>query len=1070
MSAPARGLYARFTGLIRGFALLLALGGAALLVGWLLVQHQVHDEIRREIERRFAARYAAYRVTVRTARLLEGRGVEIHGITIADRRSARPVVQIDELLAVCPLTIEALLAGQEPPTRDLHIRGLKIWAEQGADGTWNVAPLWPPPAFGAHATPVAIADAAVEIVLGPGGKHVWHLRGIQATLTPETAAGGSARPAGTPAPVWLRMGGTLQGDHFEQLEIQARVAPRGGAWEARGKVTGLQFTEESLATLPERWRQQLGLAAAVRGRWDLAFSTASPPAGATGPRFSVTGELSGGEIVDARLPYRLHDVTARVACDNERLTIDPLMARHGSSTLRLTLARAGLEAGAPLTLAVEARQWTLERRIVEFLPAEAQAVWRKYFPAGTINAQLRLVFDGRRWQPSGEVECVDVSFAYHKFPYRVERAHGLLRLKDDQLQVRLTAFASGQSVQIQGDFHSPGAGSTGWVELSSNGPLPIDEKLLAAVVDPKAQQVIRALQPGGMFTFTGRFERLRPDEPTLHKRVQIQVHNGSLRYAKFPYPLNTIQGTVVWDDSGWTFQKLAGRNDSGYVEGEGSWKAATNGGGELVLNLIGTDIPLEDELRDALTPGARRLWSDLRPRGSLDHLKVDIGYSSATRQLQLDVWAQKWKRRTGDEGRSVALHPVWFPYRLDEVTGAIHLHDGQVVLQNVTAIHNDTEITAAGGCRFDQEGGWNIQLTNLIADRLRVDRDLLAALPAGLGKAITRLNLQGAVALRGRLDLAGVAGSGWKPAARWDLVVDLENGGLRSTVQVDHVHGELQLQGSSNHHGFLSHGELNVDSLVFKDVQLTQIRGPLRIDPNRVVFGAAASQGRPDQTPRSLTAQVFGGLLSTDASIDFEGDLPFRLQMRLEHGDLARIAQELAWKNPNVRGTANAVVDLRGTPQGPHSWRGTGFVRLFEADIYEIPVMLALLKLVSIRRPDTTAFTSSDIDFRIQGEDIYLDRINFNGDAVSLKGHGEMNLDRQIALQFYTLVGQTELRPPALRALLRTASRQLLLIHVTGTLDEPQLTRDPLPLLKETLEQVFPELAERPASQRLPPH
>jgi hypothetical protein len=51
----------------------------------------------------------------------------------------------------------------------------------------------------------------------------------------------------------------------------------------------------------------------------------------------------------------------------------------------------------------------------------------------------------------------------------------------------------------------------------------------------------------------------------------------------------------------------------------------------------------------------------------------------------------------------------------------------------------------------------------------------------------------------------------------------------------------------------------------------------------------------------------------------------------------------------------------------------------------------------------------------------------------------------------------------------RQASKQLLLIHVTGTLDQPQLTRDPLPLLKETLEQIFPEAVGGEVLSGLPP-
>ena len=98
-----------------------------------------------------------------------------------------------------------------------------------------------------------------------------------------------------------------------------------------------------------------------------------------------------------------------------------------------------------------------------------------------------------------------------------------------------------------------------------------------------------------------------------------------------------------------------------------------------------------------------------------------------------------------------------------------------------------------------------------------------------------------------------------------------------------------------------------------------------------------------------------------------------------------------------------------------HSLRGEGKMRLREADVYQLPVMVALLKVLSVRAPDSTAFTDGDIDYRVEGNHVYLDRINVKGDAVSLLGRGEANLDRQINLNFYTVVGRDELQLPILR-------------------------------------------------------
>jgi hypothetical protein len=122
-----------------------------------------------------------------------------------------------------------------------------------------------------------------------------------------------------------------------------------------------------------------------------------------------------------------------------------------------------------------------------------------------------------------------------------------------------------------------------------------------------------------------------------------------------------------------------------------------------------------------------------------------------------------------------------------------------------------------------------------------------------------------------------------------------------------------------------------------------------------------------------------------------------------------------------------------------------------------VPVMVAMLKLLSVRSPDATAFTTSDIDFRLQGDDVILDRIDLAGDAISLRGRGRLYEQKQVDLMFYTQVGRRDLQ--ALRPLLAEASPNFLLIEVTGTIDQPSVKKTAFPALNETLREMFPEVA-----------
>jgi hypothetical protein len=136
-------------------------------------------------------------------------------------------------------------------------------------------------------------------------------------------------------------------------------------------------------------------------------------------------------------------------------------------------------------------------------------------------------------------------------------------------------------------------------------------------------------------------------------------------------------------------------------------------------------------------------------------------------------------------------------------------------------------------------------------------------------------------------------------------------------------------------------------------------------------------------------------------------------------------------------------------------------VRLSNADIYELPVMVALLKVLSIRPPDKKGFDAAECDFRILGEHIDIGRLNFRGDAVTLNGAGEVDWQKRLNLQFYTMVGRDSLQVPILRPLLGEASRQIMTIQVAGTVDQPLVSRKALPVVEKGLQEIFGDTKQR---------
>jgi hypothetical protein len=240
--------------------------------------------------------------------------------------------------------------------------------------------------------------------------------------------------------------------------------------------------------------------------------------------------------------------------------------------------------------------------------------------------------------------------------------------------------------------------------------------------------------------------------------------------------------------------------------------------------------------------------------------------------------------------------------------------------------------------------------------------------------------------------------------------------------------------------------------------------GPIWIDERQVLFGSWVARRlgevpgggvqRGQEKPRPVTARLFGGVFEGDGWVALGGEPRYGLRGTLAGADLARCAQEIMPGQQRLRGKIAAAVDLTGSGRSTNSLSGRGTIRLRDADVYELPVMIALLKLLSVRAPDQNAFSSSEIEFRIGGEHLYLDRIDFNGDAISLLGKGEMDFQQAIRMTFHAVVGRGDLNLPVLREVFSGASKQIMLIHVDGTLRNPEMRKEAFPGVNQALQQL----------------
>jgi len=1047
------------------WGVLLALIGGALGVAY--YYQRLNDEIRSRVEEKIARQYPGLKVSVRSASLVEGEGIELRGLSIVEPGAEGPaeLVYLDEVFLHCAANLKDLL-GSDPEVTHVTIRRSTLRATRRPDGSYSSARLLPVPRFSDKPPPVTVENGTIEIFdpqKNPSGTLT--LRDVNLTLTPPETSGTAGQSEGP-----RKLCGTMTGDHLRQVELRGVVDASRKSWSIHGSIEGLDVSPELLKGLPDPLAAKLAVAGELRGQAVLSFRASADASSDAALQWEVSGVLTRARLDDPRLPHPLTDVQTKFRLDNKQLVVEELVARSGSATVQASYRQDGFEAASQRFFHGRIEQLELDRELFASLPDSLKQQWNKYRPYGVADVEAKLTFDGKTWHPDLTARCLDVSFLHHKLPYRLDQGKGVLRWKGDSVEVHLTAFSRSRPVWVDGEVHNLDATPTGWCEVKGNS-LELDEKLFDAL-PAKAGEVVRSLRPRGTVNFRMNLSREASDQP-MRKQLQIGLNGCSVQYEKFPYPLANIRGTLEMVDDRWVFRDLAGSNDTGRVLCEGHLVPGEEGK-ELLLRFTASDVSLEAELRDALKPNIQRVWNALKPRGMVD-FRAEVRYLPGVKQLSVGV-------RARPQSETASICPVRFPYRLEKLQGELIYENGCVTLERFKGEHGSVRVSGSGRCRFLPDGGWEMQFEGLNVDRLRFDRELVPTLPPQLRNAVAKLKPQGPINVRGSFTLLGSAREKDPLGSRWDLDVGFHQGSIDCGVQLENMFGTVKLAGASD--GVKSHcrGELALDSLTCKDWQFTEVRGPVWIDNRRVLLGSWVDRqkgttiaGGSKQPPRPLTARLFGGAVSGDGWIDWNTGPKYHLNAVLTRASLARCAQDVMTGRQNLRGTVTAAISLQGNGPSRHAMLGKGGIQLRNADIYELPLMIALLKLLSIRTPDQNAFSSSDVDFRIVGEHIYLDRINFRGDAVSLLGKGEMDFQRNIRLKFYPIVGRGDLGLPIISELFHGASQQFMLIHVGGTLQNPQTHQEVLPNVNQVLQQlsddlqITPDPANRfPGAQRMP--
>jgi hypothetical protein len=1084
-SGLARGL-AHF----RGFIILLSLVGVLFIAGVYVARQQIDPVLQHLAEQKINAllHERGASAEIGAVRFVEGHGITISEVEIIDQATQLRMARVEKVFVPCQLSHVELINKKFQPER-VVVSGLQIDARRSVTG-WNIQKLFQQPQTPLQLVPIEIHNARLQVFYGedPDALADVELEKIELQISPRSPPQSTSDPAErsekseNDSVASLAFLGSFHSSDSGKVQFAGSIHPQTEQWGIAIQAPNLRISRDLQRRCPPEWIERVEMLDSINGRIDCHLQLSGTTFKQL-PQFHAQGKIIDGRIDDPRLPTPLSQISANFELDNQHIVVNEILADSTLGPIKLNFEKqslldpAGNLTSSPIVLRAKSRELFLNDRLAQSLPVPLQKEWRKFLPAGPVNIDARLEFADGKWQHDLTIELLDVAATYYRLPYRLEGCRGRIECHNRNCSFNITGLAAGALVRFDGHYENLGPDMIGEMNFDVEGLVPIDEKLFNALrPNPELYDIVRSYRPTGMMSAQGKIWRTRAANGEIldRKDYAIQISDATAVYEHFPYPVSGVTGTFRIKDENVYYQNIEGSKGAGYFVCNGSLTPRDG----LQLTFHCQTIDFEEELKAAMSEGIQSAWDSLRPRGSIDQATVVLNRPPNS-ELRINVRLAKFKPTPGIERDLLSVNPVWFPYKVNEVVGTVDYENGKLTIHQLAGNHGETKVTISGNGQFN-DTDWFVNLQRINFDRLQADRDFIAALPENLGQAALQMQIKGMLGIDGSMVISGKqeeveiakvaylseinaqstrsASLAQIPNFRWDLQVDMADGSLLTGLPLTHIYGGARFIGTSDANEFYSSGRMEIDSLLCNGWPLTNVVGPVWVDATRIGLGSWAVPVKVESDRQLLTADLFGGKLTFDALVALEQNMPFQIQARIDQADLAHAMQELSPTTEDIQGTCYAGVKLIGDSRGTHTYRGNGSARLTSAKISEVPVMLAMLKLLSVKQVDRTAFNESNIDFAIEGDHCYFNRLEFLGDAISLKGNGEMSFDQDIKLNFYTGVGKDSFRIPVISPLMGAASQRVLLVQVDGSLSQPRVTKELFPALNDTLREMFPDL------------
>ncbi len=785
--------------------------------------------------------------------------------------------------------------------------------------------------------------------------------------------------------------------------------------------------------------------------------------------FSGTAEPRGVSMVYHKFRYPLQDVRGTVKFDSNQIVIKKVTGRGNGAMV--TITGRVIPRDKQYDVTVSAENLPLDDKLRTAMYEGLHNLWDAVSPAGRASATAR-VYRG----PDDKKRHTDVRVSmngrakikYAGFPYPLTGLVGEVAFDDDSLKISRTRplMASGGQMRCKiygviNDLRSKAPVPKLTVEAVR---VPIDQTLLSAVGE-KARKIISQFHPAGTLRKVVA-EVGRKPSGELDYSVLVEVHQGAFRYAKLPYPVDNVSGRISIRPDRAIIEGITGSHEKTVIGVSGQVFLRTKTPG-VDLHIEAEDVKLEKELLDSLPESLQAVWKRFSPTGV-----ADIGID-----LSQNVPEPGLNYRAAIKPKDMSITWRGLPYTVEGVTGTIIATPRTTTLKNLAVKSGKMRASLNG--TITTEGNRTVSDLKLSAQNVPFKPMMVKALPGEVAALAKNFHKGGTVSFElPHLRIVTRKGGDSNPSTRPVAATTpkpkmrIEEWSIRGDVSVKDVKmdlgfGERKITGgisgsmSSNSKGLSIETDLNLDSVTWGKQSVKNLRA-------RLLKTAASNLLRIE----NISARAYGGRLAGLAEIKLKEKPQYGLSVSVEEIKLDKLyaavvgqAKTRPETDPQIKGLLAGNIQLIGVIGKPDTRQAFGVFRISKGSIFRLPVLLGLIRVIYLSLPGDSAFTSGNLTYQLTGEKLVFREIYLTGPGISIVGSGRMNTKtNKLDLNFLT--GPPGKLPPiaGLDKIIQGLAREIMEIHVTGTLQKPRTKAQSLRSLDEAIRRLV-----NPSEQEVPP-